>query len=101
MDKTNGFISWQDADSTWDGTNWDEVLTHSTPSDPVYRNGQQLKPGESRPVPFWVRHCEKDVLLYNGPITNSIMNFVIRFRLCGVYSRHYDRVRKFRKKRLL
>ena len=108
MDRTNGFIGWQsticvssvetnDDTSTWGWTNWDDVLIRSTFPDPDYRDGQRLKPGQSRTVPFWVMYCDR--ILHKESITNY-KEPIMKMRLCGTYSRHYDKVRKFRKKRL-
>ncbi len=90
---TDGEIHWHSMNDncTWDSysSNWQEVFIQSEPPEPVYRSGQKLKPGEQRPNPFWINYCNKTLPVYNESITNYNKS-IMRFRICGAYSRHGD-----------
>jgi len=61
-----------------------------------YVNGKRLKPGESRPNPFYLQFIDLIMPLYDIVICDEIFRRLI----FGAYSRKYGKPRKFRKRRL-
>jgi hypothetical protein len=66
------------------------------------RNGQRLRKannsvrkGEMRPNPFGINLPDKLLPIYSIVVVIQLF----RMRICGAYSRKYDKPRKFRKKR--
>lgn len=47
-------------------------------------------------TPFWIGFLDKQRPFYNVVVPKRIF----RMKICGAYSRKYDRVRKYRKERL-
>lgn len=85
---------------SWNNSNTytgNQIHVDRSKQETIYQNGQKLRPGEQRPNPFWIKYGNKILLIY---FIISYSKFMLRFRICGAYSRHYDKPRKFRKKRL-
>lgn len=74
-----------------------DFLQYILPPCRIFRNGQRLKKGESRPEPFYVKCIANKCLpFYQSLVTKQLF----RRMIFGAYSRKYDRVRKRRKRRL-
>ena len=116
---TDNQIDWDDTSPSFNSNSiydWEPKSIELTRVVKDYPNGKRLRKGERRPDPFYLQgramvahRSHKPEVMGSNPIPAPFLRcYRVRNlprktyyrKFCGAYSRKYDKVRKFRRRRL-